>query len=189
MSPASVLDAVAYWAADSLIENLSSLVSRALMDRYEQMILIGFWLDLRWCSISIGCCSKLVGVCALGGSLYEVECTSRRWERVRLMILRSTELSNAKRQEPLPGAPAVDVLPPATRHGSTRTVICSEGYRRLQELGSKRRETTIYTGSARRKVTAPYVQCGVDSILRPALFVVLRGMLWLWVLSVMCRLI
>ena len=30
----------------------------------------------------------------------------------------------------------------------------------------------IYTGSARRKVTAPYVQSGVDSILRPALFVV-----------------
>ena len=56
--------------------------------------------------------------------------------------------------------------------GVPGTVICSEGYRRLQELGSKRRETTIYTGSARRKVTAPYVQCGVDSILRPALFVV-----------------
>ena len=59
---------------------------------------------------------------------------------------------------------------PAT--GVPGTVICSEGYRRLQELGSKRRETTIYTGSARRKITAPYVQCGVDSILRPALFVV-----------------
>ena len=72
---------------------------------------------------------------------------------------------------------AVDVLPPATRHGVPGTVICSEGYRRLQELDGKRRETTIYTGSARRKVTAPYVQCGVDSILRPALFVVvLRGL-------------
>ena len=71
------------------------------------------------------------------------------------------------------------VLPPATRHGVPGTVICLEGYRRLQELGGKRRETTIYTGSARRKVTAPYVQSGVDSILRPALFVVLRGMLWL----------
>ena len=64
---------------------------------------------------------------------------------------------------------------PAT--GVPGTVICSEGYRRLQELGSKRRETTIYTGSVHRKITAPYVQCGVDSILRPALFVVLRGML------------
>ena len=64
---------------------------------------------------------------------------------------------------------------PAT--GVPGTVICSEGYRHLQELGSKHRETTIYTGSARRKVTAPYVQCGVDSILRPALFVVvLRGL-------------
>ena len=51
-------------------------------------------------------------------------------------------------------------------------MICSEGYRRLQELDGKRRETTIYTGSVRRKVTAPYVQSGVDSILRPALFVV-----------------
>ena len=51
----------------------------------------------------------------------------------------------------------------------------------MQELGSKRRETTIYTGSVRRKITAPYVQCGVDSILRPALFVVLRGILWLCV--------
>ena len=92
-------------------------------------------------------------------------------------MLRSIELSNAKRREPIPGAPAVDVLPPATRHGVPGTVICSEGYRRLQELDGKRRETTIYTGSARRKVTAPYVQCGVDSILRPALFVVvLRGL-------------
>ena len=91
--------------------------------------------------------------------------------------MRSTKLSNAKRREPLPGAPAVDVLPPATRHGVPGTVICSEGYQRLQELDGKRRETTIYTGSARRKVTAPYVQCGVDSILRPALFVVvLRGL-------------
>ena len=27
----------------------------------------------------------------------------------------------------------------------------------------------IYTGSVRQKVTAPYVQSGVDSILRPAL--------------------
>ena len=61
--------------------------------------------------------------------------------------------------------------------GLPGTVICSEGYRRLQKLDGKRRETTIYTGSARRKVTAPYVQCGVDSILRPALFVVvLRGL-------------
>ena len=51
-------------------------------------------------------------------------------------------------------------------------MICSEGYRRLQELGSKRTETTIYTGSVQRKITAPYVQCGVDSILRPALFIV-----------------
>ena len=51
----------------------------------------------------------------------------------------------------------VDVLPPATHHGVPGTVICSEGYRRLQELGSKRRETTIYTGSVRRKVMAPYV--------------------------------
>ena len=74
---------------------------------------------------------------------------------------------------------AVDVLPPATHHGVPGTVICSEGYRRLQELDGKHRETMIYTGSARRKVTAPYVQSGVDSILRPALFVVLRGMLWL----------
>ena len=56
--------------------------------------------------------------------------------------------------------------------GVPGAVICSEGYRRMQELSSKRRETTIYTGSARRKITAPYVQCGVDSILRPALFVV-----------------
>ena len=59
---------------------------------------------------------------------------------------------------------------PAT--GVPGAVICSEGYRRLQELDGKRRETMIYTGSARRKVTAPYVQSGVDSILRPALFVV-----------------
>ena len=66
----------------------------------------------------------------------------------------------------------VDILPPATRHGSTRTVICSEGYRRLQELDGKHRETTIYTGSVRRKITASYVQSRVDSILRPALFVV-----------------
>ena len=56
-------------------------------------------------------------------------------------------------------------------------MICSEGYRRLQELGSKHRETTIYTGLVHRKITVPYVQCGVDSILRPALFVVvLRGL-------------
>ena len=48
-------------------------------------------------------------------------------------------------------------------------MICSEGYRRLQELDGKRRETTIYTGSVRQKITAPYVQCGVDSMLRPAL--------------------
>ena len=27
----------------------------------------------------------------------------------------------------------------------------------------------IYTGSVRRKIMAPYVQCGVDSMLRPAL--------------------
>ena len=59
---------------------------------------------------------------------------------------------------------------PAT--GVPGTVICSEGYRRLQELGSKRKETTIYTSSVHRKITAPYVQRGVDSILRPALFVV-----------------
>ena len=59
---------------------------------------------------------------------------------------------------------------PAT--GVPGAVICSEGYRRLQELDGKRRATTIYTGSARQKVTAPYVQSGVDSILRPALFVV-----------------
>ena len=64
---------------------------------------------------------------------------------------------------------------PAT--GVPGAVICSEGYRRMQELGSKRRETMIYTGSVCRKITAPYVQCGVDSILRPALFVVvLRGL-------------
>ena len=64
---------------------------------------------------------------------------------------------------------------PAT--GAPGTVICSEGHRCLQELDGKRRETTIYTGSVRRKITAPYVQCGVDSILRPALFVVvLRGL-------------
>ena len=44
----------------------------------------------------------------------------------------------------------------------------------MQELDGKRRETTIYTGSARWKVTAPYVQSGVDSILCPALFVVRR---------------
>ena len=61
---------------------------------------------------------------------------------------------------------------PAT--GVPGAVICSEGYRRMQELGSKRRETTIYTGSVRRKITAPYVQCGVDSILRPTLFVVVH---------------
>ena len=72
-------------------------------------------------------------------------------------------------RKPLPGAPAVDVLPPATRHGVPGMVICSEGYRRLQELDGKRRETMIYTGLARRKVTAPYVQSGVDNILRPAL--------------------
>ena len=61
--------------------------------------------------------------------------------------------------------------------GVPGAVICSEGYRRMQELGSKRRETMIYTGSVCRKITAPYVQCGVDSILRPALFVVvLRGL-------------
>ena len=58
------------------------------------------------------------------------------------------------------------------RQPTTGAVICSEGYQRMQELGGKRRETTIYTGSVRRKVTAPYVQSGVDSILRPALFVV-----------------
>ena len=85
------------------------------------------------------------------------------------LISRSTELSNAKRREPLPGAPTVDVLPPATRHGVPGTVICLEGYRCLQELDGKRKETTIYTGSACRKVTAPYVQSGVDNILRPAL--------------------
>ena len=68
---------------------------------------------------------------------------------------------------------------PAT--GVPGAVICSEGYRRMQELDGKRRETTIYTGSVRRKITAPYVQSGVDSILRPALFVVLRGMLRLCV--------
>ena len=90
----------------------------------------------------------------------------------RILILRSTELSNAKRREPIPGAPAVDVLPPATHHGVPRTVICLEGYRRLQELDGKRRETMIYTGSARRKITAPYVQSGVDNILRVALSVV-----------------
>ena len=73
----------------------------------------------------------------------------------------------------------VDVLPSATRHGVPGTVICSEGYRRLQKLDGKRRETTIYTGLARQKVTTPYIQSGVDSILRLALFVVLRGMLWL----------
>ena len=56
---------------------------------------------------------------------------------------------------------------PAT--GVPGAVICSEGYRRMQELSSKRRETTIYTGSARRKITAPYVQSQVDSMLRPAL--------------------
>ena len=47
----------------------------------------------------------------------------------------------------------------------------------MEELDGKRRETMIYTGSVCRKITAPYVQCGVDSILRPALFVVvLRGL-------------
>ena len=56
--------------------------------------------------------------------------------------------------------------------GVPGAVICSEGYRRMQELGGKRREATIYTGSVRQKITAPYVQCGVDSILRPTLFVV-----------------
>ena len=30
----------------------------------------------------------------------------------------------------------------------------------------------VYTGSVRRKVTVPYIQSGVDSILHPALFVV-----------------
>ena len=97
-------------------------------------------------------------------------------------FLRSTKLSNAKRREPLPGAPAVDVLPPATRHGVPEMVICSEGFRRLQELDGKRRETTIYTGSVHRKIMAPYVQCGVDSILRPALFVVLVSSVgYVWV--------
>jgi len=99
-----------------------------------------------------------------------VSCRRGRREPRQILILRSTELSNAKRQEPLPGAPAVDVLPPATRHGVPGAVICSEGYRRLQELDGKRRETMIYTGSARWKVTPPYVESGVDSILRPALF-------------------
>ena len=89
-------------------------------------------------------------------------------------MLRSIELSNAKRREPLPGAPAVDVLPPATHHGVPGTVICSEGHRCLQELDGKRRETMIYTGSARQKITAPYVQSGVDSILRPAICSVAR---------------
>ena len=32
----------------------------------------------------------------------------------------------------------------------------------------------IYTGSAHRKITAPYVQSGVDSILRPAICSVAR---------------
>ena len=41
----------------------------------------------------------------------------------------------------------------------------------------------IYTGSVRRKVTAPYVQSGVDSILRPALFVVF---VFRYCLSPMC---
>ena len=54
--------------------------------------------------------------------------------------------------------------------GVLGAVICSEGYQRMQELGGKRRETMIYTGSARRKVTAPYIQSSVDSILHPALF-------------------
>ena len=48
-------------------------------------------------------------------------------------------------------------------------MICSEGSRRLQELDGKRRKTKIYTGSVRRKIMAPYVQCGVDSMLHPAL--------------------
>ena len=52
---------------------------------------------------------------------------------------------------------SVDVLPPATRHGVPRTVICSKGYRHLQELDGKHREIMIYTGSVRRKITAPYV--------------------------------
>ena len=43
------------------------------------------------------------------------------------LILRSIELSNAKRQEPLPGAPVVDVLPPATRHGGTQGGDLFEG--------------------------------------------------------------
>ena len=67
--------------------------------------------------------------------------------------------------------------------GVLGAVIRSEGYQRMQELGGKRRETMIYTGSARRKVTAPYVQSGVDSILRPALFVVF---VFRYCLSLMC---
>jgi len=51
-------------------------------------------------------------------------------------------------------------------------MICLEGYRRMQELDGERRETTIYTGSACHKITAPYVQSGVDNILRAALSVV-----------------
>ena len=64
---------------------------------------------------------------------------------------------NTHAHSPLRTHVCVNVLPPATRHGVPGTVICTEGYRRLQELDGKHRETTIYTGLARQKVTVPYV--------------------------------
>ena len=83
--------------------------------------------------------------------------------------MRSIELSNAKRQKPLPGAPAVGVLSPAARHGGTPGRVLFRGDRRMQEVDGERKETMIDIGSARRKITVSYIQCGVDSILRPAL--------------------
>ena len=47
------------------------------------------------------------------------------------LILRSTELSNAKRREPLPGAPVVDVLPPIACHGVIRDSMF--GLQRMQD--------------------------------------------------------
>ena len=50
----------------------------------------------------------------------------------------------------VPRAHDVDVLPPATRHGVLGTVICSKGYRRLQELDGERKRQSIYPGSGPR---------------------------------------
>ena len=49
----------------------------------------------------------------------------------------------------------------------------------MQKPDGKRRETMIYTSLAHRKITVPYIQCGVDSILRPALGVqTMRSSCW-----------